>query len=103
LAFLLLALGERLPGYREALIAVPLLRAARHPEKFLLVVHALLAVAAAGGLDAACRAPARFRRIAIAALGLAAIAAIAAGAVALRPSFARTLLVRDLATMMALL
>ena len=96
LAFLLLALGDALPGYRWTIAQLPLLRALRHPEKFLLVVHALLAVAAALGLDAALREPARFRRIAAAALALAGIAALAAVAVWLRPSFARDLLRDDL-------
>lgn len=102
-AFLLLSFGDGLPGYREALTALPQLRAARHPEKFLLVVHALLAIAVAAGLDAACRTPARFRRIVGGALLLAAACGIAAGALAVRPSFARQLLVHDLALTIALL
>lgn len=95
-AFLALACGEALPGYRWTMAHLPILRAARHPEKFLLVVHGLLAVAAALGLDAARREPARFRRIAITAVAFAALAALGAGALWLRPSFARDLLRGDL-------
>ena len=96
IAFLALACGDSLPGYRWTMAHLPLLRAARHPEKFLLVVHGLLAVAAAFGLDAARRDPARFRRIATAALALAVLGAAAAAALGLRPSFARDLLRGDL-------
>jgi hypothetical protein len=94
--FLALACGDALPGYRWTIAHLPLLRAARHPEKFLLVVHGLLAVVAALGLDAARRDPARFRRIIAAALVLAAACGAAAGIVSLRPSFARDLLRTDL-------
>lgn len=96
IAFLALACGDALPGYRWTLMHLPWLRAARHPEKFLLVVHGLLAAAAAAGLDAAYREPRRFRRIAVAAVALAFSCAIAAGILALRPSLARDLLRSDL-------
>jgi hypothetical protein len=94
--FLALACGDALPGYRWTIAHLPVLRAARHPEKFLLVVHGLLAVVAALGLDAARRDPTRFRRIARAALLLAVACGVAAGAVARRPSCARDLLRADL-------
>jgi hypothetical protein len=96
LACLALACGEALPGYRWTMAHLPLLRAARHPEKFLLVTHGLLAVAAALGLDAAQRTPDRFRRTAAAALALAGAGAAAAAALGLRPSFARDVLRGDL-------
>ncbi|MFN8645038.1 MAG: hypothetical protein U0802_26445, partial [Candidatus Binatia bacterium] len=96
LAFLACAGGETLPGYRWTMAHLPILRAARHPEKFLLVVHGLLAVAVGLGLDAARRDPARFRRIAVAALTLASAGALAAAVLGLRPSFARDLLRGDL-------
>jgi hypothetical protein len=96
IACLLPALGDALPGYRWTVAQLPLLRTLRHPEKFLFVVHGLLAVAAALGLDAALREPARFRRIAVAALALAGVCALAAAALWWRPSFARDLLRDDL-------
>ncbi len=96
LVFLALALGPAMPGYRWAVEHVPLLRAARYPEKFLLVVHGLLAVAAALGLEAALRDPTRFRHIAGVALTLAVVAVGAAAVTRLRPSLARELLSRDL-------
>jgi hypothetical protein len=96
IAFLALACGDALPGYRWTISHLPLLRAARHPEKFLLVVHGLLAAAAAVGLDAATRDPTRFRRIAETALLLATACAVAAGLAGLRPSLARDLLRADL-------
>ena len=96
LGFLALACGDALPGYRWTIAHLPLLRAARHPEKFLLVVHGLLAVLAALGLDAARCDPARFRRVAIAALLLATACAATAAALAVRPSLARDLLRGDL-------
>lgn len=94
--FLALAFGSATPGYRWAVEHIPLLRAARYPEKFLLVVHGLLVVAAALGLDAALRDPKRFGRIALVALALAGGAAAAALLARLRPSFARDLLSGDL-------
>lgn len=96
LVFLALAFGPATPGYRWAVEHVPLLRAARYPEKFLLVVHGLLVIAAALGLEAALRDPTRFGRIAVVALALAVGAAGAAALARVRPSFARELLSRDL-------
>lgn len=95
-AFLALACGDALPGYRWTIAHLPLLRAARHPEKFLLVAHLLLAAVAAVGLDAACRDPSRFRRIALAALALALTGGAAAAVLGLRPSLGRDLLRGDL-------
>ena len=102
-AFLLLAWGEHLPGYTALVDRVPLLRTARYPEKFLLVVHALLVVAAACGLDAARRQPRRFARVAGLALALAGLSAAAAAIVGRQPGFARLLLQSDLALGAALL
>lgn len=99
---MLLALGDALPGVRWLVAQAPLLRALRYPEKTLLVVHGLLAVGAALGLDAALREPARFRRAAIAALALGAGCALAAAALWWRPSFARDLLRADLGIAVAL-
>lgn len=96
LLFLLLAFGPTTPGYGWAAERLSWLRMLHSPEKFLLVVHGLLAVAAALGLDSALRQPRRFRIVRRTALAFAAIAVVAAGAVALRPSFARDLLARDL-------
>ena len=96
LGFLALACGDALPGYRWTIAHLPILRAARHPEKFLLVVHGLLAMIAALGLDAARRDPARFRRIAMIAALFAIACLAAAGGLRLRPSFARDLLRGDL-------
>ncbi len=96
LVFLALACGAHTPGYRWLIERVPVLRAARHPEKFLLVVHGLLAVLAACGLDAAVRTPRRFRRIAATALALAVSCAGAALALNARPDFALSVLRRDL-------
>src|SRR6185295_6621155 len=74
----------------------PLMRSVRYPEKLLLVVHALLCVAAALGLDRVLREPRRFRIVWRTALALAVVAAVAALGVSLRPSFDRGLLTRDL-------
>ena len=95
--FLALALGPSTPGYRWLIEHVPALRAARYPEKFLLVVHGLLAAAAAVGLDSALHDPRSFRLVGRTALAGAAAAAVAAVAVGLWPSFAHALLARDLA------
>ena len=96
LSFLALAFGPLTPGYRWAVTTLPLLRVMRYPEKFLLVVHGLLCVAAALGLESGLRDPRRFRAVARAALGLGAIAVVAAVALHLRPSFERDLLAADL-------
>lgn len=95
-AFLLLSLGPLLPGYRWAVENLPPLRAVRYPEKYLLVVHGLLCVAAALGLESVLREPARFRIVGRTALALAGVAVVAALAVHLRPSFERDLLTADL-------
>ena len=97
LAFLALACGAYTPGYRWLVAHVVVLRAARYPEKFLLVVHGLFVVAAALGLHGALRDPRRFRRIAWTAVGVAGVMMVGALALQLHASFARQLLVRDLA------
>ena len=94
--FLALSLGPAVPGYRWVVETVPLLRAVRYPEKFLLVVHGLLCVAAALGLESALRDPPRFRIVRRVALAFAVVAVLAALAVHLRPSFERQLLAADL-------
>jgi Bacterial membrane protein YfhO len=96
MVFLALALGPLVPGYRWAVENVSLLRAVRYPEKFLLVVHGLLCVAAALGFESALREPQRFRIVRRVAIVFAAIAVLAALAVHLRPSFERELLATDL-------
>ena len=103
LAFLALAWGAHLPGYTALIDRVPLLRVARYPEKLLLVVHLLLVVGAALGLDAARRAPHRFGRVVAAALTLAGGCAAGALVAGYNPSFARALLQRDLVIAAALL
>ncbi|MEO8605252.1 MAG: hypothetical protein ABI629_21970 [bacterium] len=102
-AFLGLAWGEHLPGYTALVDRMPLLRTARYPEKFLLVVHGLLVVAAAAGLDAARRAPQRFARVVAAALGLGLACGVALLLVDRAEDFAAALLRRDLAIAAALL
>ncbi|MFI5396797.1 MAG: hypothetical protein ACHQ9S_14775 [Candidatus Binatia bacterium] len=62
--FLVLALGENIPGARDAVGYFPLLRLARSPEKFVLGAHALLAVGVAIGLACSVRHPERFRSVA---------------------------------------
>jgi hypothetical protein len=94
--FLALALGPAVPGYRWLVEHGPLLRSVRYPEKFLLVVDGLLAIAAALGLDAAVREPARFRTVSRAALALGALATLGALVMSRQPDFAQTLLARDL-------
>ena len=94
--FLGLSLGPLVPGYRWAVENLPLLRAVRYPEKFLLVVHGLLCVAAVLGLESVLRDPQRFRLVRRVAIVFAAIAVVAALAVHLRPSFERELLTADL-------
>jgi hypothetical protein len=96
LGSLALALGPWLPGYRWMIEHIPLLRAVRYPEKFLLVVHGLFAAGAALGLDSALRDPRRFAIVRRTALALAAVALAAAAGVSLQPSFARAALARDL-------
>jgi hypothetical protein len=102
-AFLLLGWGGNLPGYTWLVDRLPLLRTARYPEKFLLVVHLLLAAGAAFGLDAALRDPRRFRRVGAAALGLGFACGLGALIAGYKPSFARELLQRDLLIGAALL
>jgi hypothetical protein len=94
--FLALSLGPLVPGYRWAVEHMPALRAVRYPEKFLLVVHGLLCIAAALGMESALRDPQRFRIVRRVAIVFAAIALVAALAVHLRPSFERELLRADL-------
>jgi len=96
MGFLLLSFGPLLPGYRFLVEHVALLRAVRYPEKFLLVVHGLLAVGAALGLESALRDSRRFASVRRTALVLAVITALAAAGISLRPSFGRALLARDL-------
>ncbi|MDX2170945.1 MAG: YfhO family protein [Deltaproteobacteria bacterium] len=101
--FLLLGWGGHLPGYTALVDSLPLLRTARYPEKFLLVVYLLLAAGAALGLDAALRDPRRFARAGAAALGLALACGAGALVAGYKPSFARNLLQRDLMIAAALL
>lgn len=95
--FLLLALGPAVPGYAWLVERVLPLRAVRYPEKFLLVVHGLLAVAAALGVESALRERRRFRVIAGAAAGLGVAALAGSLLLAVRPIFPYDLLSRDLA------
>jgi hypothetical protein len=81
LAFLALALGKYLPGYLWLVQHVTPLRMVRYPEKFLLVVHGLLAVGGAVGLEQAMREPTRFRTVALSAALLAGAALVAQHAV----------------------
>jgi hypothetical protein len=103
LVFLLVALGEHVPGQSWLLSRLPLLRVVRHPEKALLAVQLSLAVLAGSALEAAVREPARFGRVAAAAGGLAMVAA--AGSIALQGTarFELVLLRSDLALAAALL
>ncbi|MFM8409834.1 MAG: hypothetical protein ACKOCT_06110, partial [Alphaproteobacteria bacterium] len=102
LAFLLVALGDHVPGEAWLLAQVPLVRSVRHPEKALLAVQLVAAGLVASATEAAVREPRRFGRAGVAAT-LVAIAC-AAGAVALRgsDSFPLGLLRRDLAIATAL-
>lgn len=102
--FVLLALGEHLPGYRWAIETLPPLRSVRYPEKFLLISHTLLAAAAATGLDAALRRRLRFTAIALAAAFLVLIAMLATAAMGSSASFAAaaTADLRSVAAILAL-
>jgi hypothetical protein len=67
-----LALGANVPGAAWIVERVPVMQAVRYPEKLLLGVHALLAVACAVGLQWSLARPARLRTVAALAAGIAA-------------------------------
>ena len=102
LAFLLLACGGHVPGYRWLIGHAALLRSVRYPEKALLVVHFILAGCAATGLDAALREPGRFLRIARAAFALAVVGSLSAFALSGRGGLAFVLMRSDLRVALAL-
>jgi hypothetical protein len=96
LSCLVLALGEYLPGYVWLVEHVAPLRTIRYPEKFLFVVHVLIAVGVAVGFENALREPARFRRVAWTAGLLAAGAFVARGIVAAGSTWPMVVLGHDL-------
>ncbi len=75
-AALVLSMGRYLPGFLWLLTHVPALRFARYPEKLVLIVHGVLAMGVATGLDSIIRRPTRLRRVAIG----AAVAGLISGA-----------------------
>ncbi|MFI5396957.1 MAG: hypothetical protein ACHQ9S_15580 [Candidatus Binatia bacterium] len=72
------------------------LRMIRYPEKFLLVVHGLLAVGVAMGLESTLREPARFRSVALTAGLLAAAALVTQRVVTAETTWPAPLLAGDL-------
>lgn len=76
--FLVLALGDHIPGARYAVGCFPLLRLARSPEKLVLGAHALLAAGVAIGLAYSVRHPERFRSVANVTAAVAVVMAAAA-------------------------